>query len=97
MKLIDILHLVDKDEVPSMKFDSIHTDISEKVMLCFDGDDETFVEVPCTHPILIDWYDCEVYAIEGYDKGIKCWLRYEEAANQKLKGWWERNTSYAFD
>lgn len=102
MRLIDVLHLIDKSEVPSVKFDkTIHTDISDRVMLCFDGDDETFVELTCVHPLLIAWYDCEVYAIEGYENGnvngIKCWLKYEDYAKQMLENWWEKNTEYETD
>lgn len=101
MRLIDVLHLIDIDEVPAIKFDrDIQTDISDRIMLCFDGDD-TFVELTCVHPLLIAWYDCEVYAIEGYKNGrvngIKCWLKYEDYAKHMLEDWWEKNTEYATD
>lgn len=102
MRLIDVLHLIDKQEVPAIKFDErIHTDISDKVTLCFDGDEDTWTELPCVHPMLIAWYDCEVYAIEGYENektcGIKCWLKYEDYAKQMLEDWWERHTDYEAD
>ena len=105
MRLIDVLVLIDKHEVPPYTYvrkspftqvtdSDIRSDTSEKVMLCFMAEDETWVELSVNHPMLIPFYDCECYAIEGYDKGIKAWLKYEQYIEDMLTDWWEKNSEY---
>lgn len=105
MRLIDVLHLIDKHEAPKATYmrksdlggdirADLHSDISDMVTLCFDSDDDTWIESPINHPVLIPWYDCNVYAIEGYEKGIKAWLDYDQYTEDMLSDWWERHTDY---
>ena len=105
MKLINVLEMIDRREVPPLTYkrkspftqitdSDLRSDISDRVTLCFMAEDETWIELPVNHPMLIPFYDCECYAIEGYDRGIKAWLEYEDYIEDLLSDWWEKHPDY---
>ncbi len=52
------------------------------------AEDETALETYPGNPILIPWYDAEVYGISPADENtIDIWIKYREYIREKITGW----------
>lgn len=96
MKLYDILSAMD-DNLPLQVTKNEHGHLElyciplsvYRVQICFMSEEETWVNTYPTNPILIPWYDCEVYGIEPSDqhRTLNIWLKDEQYVLDK--GWLE--------
>lgn len=80
MKLLDILKMIDKEydfeaDVPVKDYD-IRPSSVFKICLCFMSEEETWVTVPATHPILRQYYYAEVHSFYPEDNNtLAVWLK----------------------
>lgn len=94
MKLYDILNLIEKPDFPLELYRNdngrliiycIPNNIF-KVNICFECEEETWINTSATNPILIPWYDCEVAKITpSEDNTLDIWIEYENYVYKK--GW----------
>lgn len=83
--LKDLLLLIDHDSVPLLEDGSGTIDCrpqtTYKITLRFMAEEDTAETVNISSPLLIPWYDCEVYSInpdEDDPNSIEAWLRWEK-------------------
>ena len=78
MKLIEILKMIDshydyEGDIPVKDYD-IRPDSVFKITLCFMIEEETWVTVPITHPILRPYYYAEISAFSPDGDSLQCWI-----------------------
>ena len=92
MNLYELLNLIEPDSLPLHQtlcggIDS-RPNSTFTITLSFMADTESWITVPVGSEILIPWYDCEVYSINGSDKpdDIQVWL----CDTEYVKKFWKR-------
>lgn len=96
MTLYELLLLIDSDSVPLLEDGSGTIDCrpqtSYHITLRFMAEQETAETVNISSPLLIPWYDCEVYSINPNTAySIDAWLRWEKHIKYH---WHERIEKY---
>ena len=84
MKLVDLIRMIDEEDIitDSMELKDKETDcpyiLSNNVYtlkLRFMAEEETSIRTICSHPILVPFYQAEVYGITPGDKDeIEVWI-----------------------
>ena len=97
MILLDVLKMLTIDSVPlRTKIDCLGKTSIEcipetvyAVTLCFEVEEETWVETYPENPILVPWYECEVTAILPSDEPntLKIFINYEKYLLEKFSQW----------
>lgn len=77
MKLLDVLKMIDKDNVPFSKI--VNEDIMPnsvfKVNICYMCEEETWIKTYASHPILVPLYDAIVTAFSpGDENTLDIWI-----------------------
>ena len=91
MKLIDILKLIEnhydfESDMPVKDYD-IRPESSFKIQLCFMVEEETWIEVPTTHPILRQYYYADINAIYPYAEDVLAvWINEKDWFGKINKG-----------
>lgn len=96
MTLYDLLLLIDHDSVPLLEDGSGTIDCRPQttyhITLRFMSEEDTAETVNISSPLLIPWYDCEVYSINpNTENTIEAWLRWEKHIKYH---WHERIEKY---
>ena len=78
MKLIEILKMIERhynyeDDMPVKDYD-IRPDSVFTITLCFMSEEETWVTVPITHPILRQYYYADVSSASPDGYSLQCWI-----------------------
>ena len=92
LKLYDLLKMIDCSDLELPLHADENGDILcepqsvYKVTVRFMAEEDTAVTVPISSPLLIPWYDCEVYSFSPNDieDSMDVWLKYSEYV---LKKW----------
>lgn len=79
MNLIDILRLIDDSGVPITDLTDVRdsTGGHVKVSIRFMSEEETWTTLYPRHPLLLQFYNCEVAALGAEEGIIVIWLKYE--------------------
>lgn len=93
MKLYEILKMIDSNDLELPLYVSENDEILcepqsvYKVTLRFMAEDDTAVTVPISSPLLIPWYDCNVYSFSPNDvpDSMDVWLDYSAYILKKWK------------
>ena len=77
MKLIDILRLIDRNEVPVSEI--VNADILQgydaRVNICYMSEEETWIKTYISNTILVPLYNAEVDNIEpAKDEALNIWI-----------------------
>lgn len=96
MTLYDLLLLIDHYSVPLLEDGSGTIDCRPQttyhITLRFMSEEDTAETVNISSPLLIPWYDCEVYSINpNTENTIEAWLRWEKHIKYH---WHERIEKY---
>ena len=84
MKLRDVLKMIDKDYAPAYDKDRREIDCTKNgvwmVILCFEAEEETWIETDIYNAILVPWYDCDVYAFQPSIESfiLEIWIDYKD-------------------
>lgn len=87
MKLRELLPLIEENSVwdkemvqrereKSVREPDIRPNSVFRVCLCFMSEEETWVYLPACHPMLVPYYDAEVYGVQPGDEKytLEVWL-----------------------
>ncbi len=83
MTVYDVLFAMDRNEVWSKEgaknhFGDCRSDTTLKVTLCFMSEEETWVTMELSSPLLVPFYDTEIESLDPRDNEMLIWIADED-------------------